>query len=35
MDGSSQWFSVGRILPYSRIGGSELLMTPGRRTVWA
>ena len=34
MDGSSQWFSVGRILPYSRIGGSEL-MTPGRRTVWA
>ena len=28
-DGSSQWFSVGRILPYSRIGGSELLMTPG------
>lgn len=29
IDGSSQWFSVGRILPYSRIGGSELLMTPG------
>jgi len=29
VDGSSQWFSIGRILPYSRIGGSELLMTPG------
>jgi hypothetical protein len=29
VDGSSQWFNVGRILPYSRIGGSELLMTPG------
>ncbi|HZI45883.1 MAG TPA: M15 family metallopeptidase [Ilumatobacter sp.] len=29
MDGSSQWFSIGRILPYARIGGSELLMTPG------
>ena len=29
VDGSSQWFSVGRILPYAQIGGSELLMTPG------
>jgi hypothetical protein len=29
VDGSSQWFSIGRILPYERIGGSELLMTPG------
>jgi D-alanyl-D-alanine carboxypeptidase len=29
IDGSSQWFNVGRILPYSQIGGSELLMTPG------
>jgi hypothetical protein len=29
LDGSSQWFRVGRVLPYSRIGGSELLMTPG------
>ena len=29
VDGSSQWFSIGRVLPYSRIGGSELLMTPG------
>lgn len=29
MDGSSRWFGVGRVLPYSRIGGSELLMTPG------
>jgi hypothetical protein len=28
LDGSSQWFSIGRILPYSQIGGSELLMTP-------
>jgi hypothetical protein len=29
VDGSSQWFTIGRVLPYSRIGGSELLMTPG------
>jgi len=29
LDGSSQWFTVGRILPHSQIGGSELLMTPG------
>jgi hypothetical protein len=29
LDGSSQWFNVARILPYSQIGGSELLMTPG------
>lgn len=29
VDGSSQSFNVGRILPYAQIGGSELLMTPG------
>jgi hypothetical protein len=29
VDGSSRWFNVGRILPYSEIGGSELLLTPG------
>jgi hypothetical protein len=29
IDGSSQWFTVGRILTYSQIGGSELLLTPG------
>jgi hypothetical protein len=28
VDGSSQFFNVGRILPYAQIGGSELLMTP-------
>ncbi|HZB42030.1 MAG TPA: M15 family metallopeptidase [Ilumatobacter sp.] len=29
LDGSSQWFRVGRVLAYARVGGAELLMTPG------